>query len=105
MLNLLGGGGNRGNQLIQIGGTLNSLSGTLTPLLAGVLVGTVTANTSMSDVAPLLFIGMAVFIAAFFIIWFVAIPEPNIKKETCSTTTVLGLSVTAYSVSSVSSSM
>ena len=81
MLNLLGGGGNRGNQLIQIGGTLNSLSGTLTPLLAGVLVGTVTANTSMSDVAPLLFIGMAVFIAAFFIIWFVAIPEPNIKKE------------------------
>lgn len=64
MLNLLGGGGNRGNQLIQIGGTLNSLSGTLTPLLAGVLVGTVTANTSMSDVAPLLFIGMAVFIAA-----------------------------------------
>ena len=101
MLNLLGGGGNRGNQLIQIGGTLNSLSGTLTPLLAGVLVGTVTANTSMSDVAPLLFIGMAVFIAAFFIIWFVAIP----RRKTCSTTTVLGLSVTAYSVSSVSSSM
>ena len=28
MLNLLGGGGNRGNQLNLIGGTLNSLSGT-----------------------------------------------------------------------------
>lgn len=61
MLNLLGGGGNKGNQLIQVGGTLNSLTGTLTPLLAGILVGTVTAETSMSDVAPLLFIGMAVF--------------------------------------------
>ena len=81
MLNLLGGGGNRGNQLIQIGGTLNSLTGTLTPLLAGVLVGTVTAQTSMSDVAPLLFIGMAVFIAAFFIISYVEIPEPNAKKD------------------------
>lgn len=33
MLNLLGGGGNKGNQLIQTGGALNSLSGTLTPLL------------------------------------------------------------------------
>lgn len=32
MLNLLGGGGNKGNQLIQAGGALNSLSGTLTPL-------------------------------------------------------------------------
>ena len=33
MLNLLGGGGNRGNQLNMIGGTLNSLSGTLTPFV------------------------------------------------------------------------
>ena len=61
MLNLLGGGGNRGNQLIQVGGTLNSLTGTLTPLLAGILVGEVTKDTSMSDVSPLLFIGIAVF--------------------------------------------
>ena len=42
MLNMLGGGGNKGNQLIQTGGTLNSLTGTLTPLLVGALVGTVT---------------------------------------------------------------
>ena len=81
MLNLLGGGGNRGNQLIQIGGTLNSLTGTLTPLLAGVLVGTVTAQTSMSDVAPLLFIGIAVFAIAFVIISIVNIPEPQTKAE------------------------
>ena len=58
MLNLLGGGGNRGNQLIQTGGTLNSLTGTLTPLLVGALIGQVTDRTAMGDVAPLLFIAM-----------------------------------------------
>ena len=77
MLNTLGGGGNRGNQLIQTGGTLNSLSGTLTPLLVGALIGTVTARTAMSDVAPLLFIAMGVFALAFLIILFVHIPEPG----------------------------
>ena len=44
MLNLLGGGGNRGNQLNLIGGTLNSLSGTMTPMLVGALIGTVTSQ-------------------------------------------------------------
>ncbi|WP_294632977.1 MFS transporter [uncultured Bacteroides sp.] len=83
MLNLLGGGGNKGNQLIQIGGTLNSLTGTLTPLLVGVLIGQVTESTSMTDVAPLLFIGMGVFVLSFFIISAVSIPEPqnNSKGE------------------------
>ncbi len=81
MLNLLGGGGNKGNQLIQVGGTLNSLTGTLTPLLAGILVGEVTAKTSMGDVAPLLFIGMAVFAISFVIISRVSIPEPTLGKE------------------------
>ena len=81
MLNMLGGGGNKGNQLIQIGGTLNSLTATLTPLLAGVLVGTVTENTSMTDVSPLLFIGMAVFAISFIIISRVTIPEPNFGES------------------------
>ncbi len=75
MLNTLGGGGNRGNQLIQTGGTLNSLTGTLTPLLVGALIGTVTDRTAMSDVAPLLFIAMGVFALAFLVICFVQIPE------------------------------
>lgn len=79
MLNMLGGGGNRGNQLIQLGGSLNSLSGTLTPLFVGMLIGTVTAQTSMSDVAPLLWIAIGVFIVAFTIISFVKIPEPNLS--------------------------
>ena len=82
MLTILGGGGNKGNQYIQIGGTLNSLTGTLTPLLVGVLIGTVTANTAMSDVAPLLFIAMAVFAIAFIIISFLKIPEPAQERKT-----------------------
>ncbi len=80
MLNLLGGGGNRGNQLIQTGGTLNSLTGTLTPLLVGALIGTVTDRTAMSDVSPLLFIAMGVFALAFVIILFVKIPEPRRER-------------------------
>ena len=80
MLNLLGGGGNKGNQLIQTGGALNSLSGTLTPLFVGALIGTVTSSTAMSDVAPLLFVAMGVFVAAFIVISFVAIPEPHLQK-------------------------
>lgn len=81
MLNLLGGGGNRGNQLIQTGGALNSLSGTLTPLFVGVLIGTVTPKTAMSDVSPLLFIAMGVFVFTFIVISFVNIPEPHMRKK------------------------
>ncbi len=81
MLNLLGGGGNKGNQLIQAGGALNSLSGTLTPLFVGALIGTVTAKTAMTDVTPLLFIAMGVFAVAFLVISFVAIPEPHLQSK------------------------
>ena len=81
MLNILGGGGNKGNQYIQIGGTFNSLTGTLTPLLTGALIGTVTANTAMSDVAPLLFIAMGVFAVSFVIISLVKIPEPAKERK------------------------
>lgn len=81
MLNLLGGGGNKGNQLIQLGGSLNSLSGTLTPLFVGMLIGTVTDRTSISDVSPLLWIAMGVFVLAFVIISFVRIPEPHMHRK------------------------
>ena len=81
MLNLLGGGGNKGNQLIQTGGSLNSLSGTLTPFFVGALIGALSPSTSMSQVAPLLWIAMGIFVAAFIIISFVAIPEPNLSKS------------------------
>ncbi|MDE5608584.1 MAG: MFS transporter [Muribaculaceae bacterium] len=86
MLNLLGGGGNKGNQLIQTGGTLNSLSGTLTPLLVGVLVGTLTKETTMAAVAPLVITGIVIFVLAFIVISFIKIAEPqanlnNVKYE------------------------
>ena len=81
MLNILGGGGNKGNQLIQMGGSFNSLVGTLTPLFVGMLIGTVTAKTSMTNVAPLLWIAIGVFILAFIIISFVNIPEPHMHKK------------------------
>ena len=80
MLNMLGGGGNTGNQLVQTGGAFNSLAGTLTPLFVGMLIGQVTDTTSISDISPLLFIAMGVFVVAFIIISAVAIPEPHLSK-------------------------
>ncbi|WP_289754979.1 MFS transporter [uncultured Duncaniella sp.] len=86
MLNLLGGGGNKGNQLIQTGGALNSLAGTLTPMMVGVLVGTLTKETTMASVAPLVVTGIVIFVAAFIVISFVKLQEPqanlsNVKYE------------------------
>ncbi|HHX32022.1 MAG TPA: sugar MFS transporter [Bacteroidales bacterium] len=81
MLNLLGGGGNKGNQLIQLGGTFNSLAGTLTPMLVGALIGTVSINTAITDVNPVLFIAMGVFAAAFMILFFIPISDPDAHKN------------------------
>lgn len=83
MLNLLGGGGNRGNQLIQAGGSLNSLAGTLTPLLAGVLVGTLTKD-SFPQVAPLIITGIVIFLGAFAVISFIKIEEPQANLSTAT---------------------
>lgn len=76
MLNLLGGGGNHGNQLVQAGGTLNALAGTATPILTGFLVGTLTKD-SFPNVAPLIITGIIIFLAAFFVISFIKIEEPQ----------------------------
>ena len=80
MLNLLGGGGNRGNQLIQTGGSLNSLAGTLTPMLAGAMIGTITADTTLGAVSPLLLIALAIFAISFVIVWFTKLNEPETEK-------------------------
>ena len=79
LLNTLGGGGNRGNQLIQIGGSCNSLSATIVPVLAGLLIGEVTEKTQVADVNLALFIAMAIFALAFVIIFFSEIPEPELE--------------------------
>ena len=89
MLNLLGGGGNRGNQLVQIGGTFNSLMGTLTPMLVGALIGAVTKETAISDVNTVLYIAMAVFAATFIILTFVPFVEPQQEKSDASVKVLL----------------
>ena len=77
MLNLLGGGGNRGNQLNMIGGTLNSLTGSLTPMLVGALIGESLAGKEIDDVNVVLYIAMAVFALVYLIIRFTPIAEPS----------------------------
>lgn len=79
MLNTLGGGGNKGNQLIQIGGSFNSVMATFTPAFVGVLIGDA-AKASISDVFPVMYIAMGVFAVIFFVLLFVDIPEPHAQK-------------------------
>jgi FHS family L-fucose permease-like MFS transporter len=81
MLNTLGGGGNKGNQLIQFGGALNSIGATIVPVLLGALMGNV-AQAQISDAAPALIVAMGIFIAAFLVLFFMEIPEPNIEQIT-----------------------
>ena len=84
MLNTLGGGGNKGNQLIQFGGSLNSLAATICPVLVGYLIGEVTSQTAISDANPALFIAMGIFALAFIIIVFSKIPEPELEAAMAS---------------------
>ena len=78
MLKILGG--KRSNQYIQIGGSFNSLMGTLTPMFVGSMIGTLTKDTLISDVNPLLFMAMGVFAVAFVILLVVPIQNPEAKK-------------------------
>jgi len=92
MLNTLGGGGNKGNQLIQFGGSCNSIGATIAPVLIGYLMG---SNESMRTIAkanPALFIAMGIFALTFIVLATMNIPEPNVtinkeeeeKKDTYS---------------------
>jgi FHS family L-fucose permease-like MFS transporter len=80
MLNTLGGGGNRGNQLIQVGGSFNSVMATITPAFVGVLIGE-TAKANIKDVFPVLYIALGVFALVFVVLSFVRIPEPHIEQS------------------------
>ncbi len=79
MLNTLGGGGNRGNQLIQFGGSCNSIGGTIAPILLGYLIGGEAAKASVADAAPAMMIAMGIFLLAFVVIFFTNIPEPHLE--------------------------
>ena len=77
MLNLLGGGGNAGNQLIQTGGVFNSLAAVAVYIIMGALIGEVTAETKIADATPALMIALAIFVIAFITIVFTKIDEPE----------------------------
>ena len=82
MLNKLGGGGNRGNQLVQVGGSFNSLMGTACIFLTGVFVPSI-VDAKISQVFPLMFIALGIFALAFLVISLTDIPEnPAQKIET-----------------------
>ncbi len=80
MLNLLGGGGNKGNQYIQIGGVFNSTCAVAIYIIMGALIGEVTKDTQISAATPALFIAIAIFAIAFIIIAFTKIEEPEQEK-------------------------
>lgn len=78
MLNTLGGEGNKGHQLIQVGGSFNSIMATFTPAFVGVLIGEAT-KSQISDIFPVMYIAMGVFALVFLVLLFVNIPEPNLE--------------------------
>lgn len=80
MLNILGGGGNKGNQLIQIGGVFNSSAAVAVYIIMGALIGDAT-KASIADATPALFIALGIFIAAFIVILFTKIEEPQQQVE------------------------
>ena len=79
MLNTLGGGGNKGNQLIQWGGSCNSIGGTIAPVFVGWLVGGSIADATVAKAAPVMIVAMAIFALAFVVIMLTSIPEPHME--------------------------
>ena len=79
MLNKLGGGGNKGNQLVQVGGSFNSLMGTACIFLTGVFVPSI-VDAKISQVFPLMFIALGIFALAFVVIFMTKIPENPVQE-------------------------
>ena len=79
LLNTLGGGGTKGNQLVQMGCSLNSVGATLAPMILGWLIGGSMDEATVAKVAPAMLTAMALFAAAFVIVWLSKIPEPHME--------------------------
>ncbi len=77
MLNILGGGGNSGNQLIQLGGVFNSSAAVAVYIIMGALIGEITKDTAISDATPALMIALGIFVIAFIVLLFTKIEEPE----------------------------
>ena len=91
LLNTLGGGGNKGNQLVQFGCSLNSIGATLAPILLGYLIGGEVAKAKVMDAAPAMYIAIGIFVLAFLVLAFSAIPAPHMEtaEEKANRTPVL----------------
>ena len=76
MLNLLGGGGNSGNQLIQTGGVFNSTAAVACYILMGALIAD-QSKAKIADATPALMIALAIFVVAIIIILRTKIEEPK----------------------------
>lgn len=81
LITAIGGGGNKGNQLLQWAGSCNSLAGTLAPFLVGALIGQLTPRTAFGDVLPLIWIGVGIFAVVFFFLYTTDIPEPGLERR------------------------
>ena len=75
MLNILGGGGNKGNQYIQIGGVFSSSSAIACYILMGALIANA-SRAKIADATPALMIALTIFVIAFIVIMFTRIEEP-----------------------------
>lgn len=73
MLNSLGRDQNQGNQLIQIGGSCNSLGATLAPVIVGGLLGG--SASTIASANPVFYLAMGIFLAAFLVLYFTKLPE------------------------------
>ncbi len=85
MLNSLGGGGNEGNRLIQLGGSFNSLCGTAVIILTGILIPQGIKNAKIGDVFPLMYAALAIFAFAFIVISIAKIPEKKKEQKNAET--------------------
>ncbi|EGD33965.1 MULTISPECIES: MFS transporter [unclassified Capnocytophaga] len=81
MLNTLGGEGKRGNQLLQFGGALNSMGGTIVPVFVGYLIGENIEKASIDKANPALYLAMGTFALVFVVLSLMQIPEPHIVKK------------------------
>ena len=80
MLNTLGGGGNKGNQLVQFGGVCNSCAAVLVTIIMGSLIADA-SKAQIADATPALMIALGVFVFAFIVLLLVKIPEPELANE------------------------
>ncbi len=87
LLNVLGGGGNSGNQLIQTGGAFNSAAAVAVYILMGALIGEVTKDTGITDATPALAIAGGIFVVAFIVLLFTKIEEPEQSRVEMSLVT------------------